>query len=91
MRFNFDANKVDEATDYLKARSKMKELGAVEINLTYNYRSVPEMIEGYNLIFTDQDGEKSFFPIFAKIFGKKLHLIGTSTGKQKIRQSENEK
>ncbi|WCL48548.1 UvrD-helicase domain-containing protein [Leptospira sp. GIMC2001] len=48
---------------YLRARSKMKELGAVEINLTNNYRSVPEMIEGYNLIFTDQAGETSFFPI----------------------------
>ncbi|WP_246057587.1 UvrD-helicase domain-containing protein [Leptospira gomenensis] len=49
---------------YLRAKSDLKKFDAENVSLNVNYRSVPELIEAYNEIFSGKFGEKSFFPIF---------------------------
>ncbi|MDV6236704.1 UvrD-helicase domain-containing protein [Leptospira ellisii] len=49
---------------YLRAKSDLKGFAAENVSLNVNYRSVPELIRAYNVIFSGEIGEKSFFPIF---------------------------
>lgn len=53
---------------YLSAKRELKRMQAEEIPLHVNYRSVPELIRGYNEIFGGEKGERSFFPIIEKGF-----------------------
>ncbi|AOP33089.1 exodeoxyribonuclease V subunit beta [Leptospira tipperaryensis] len=53
---------------YLSAKKELKEIRAEEIPLNVNYRSVPELIQGYNEIFGGKNGGQSFFPIVEKGF-----------------------
>ncbi|XDD49639.1 UvrD-helicase domain-containing protein [Leptospira sp. WS92.C1] len=53
---------------YLNAKEDLKKYKAQEIPLGINYRSVPELIRGYNGIFEGHIGEKSFFPIVERGF-----------------------
>ncbi|MBM9575873.1 UvrD-helicase domain-containing protein [Leptospira sp. 201903070] len=53
---------------YLSAKKDLEKIHAEEIPLDINYRSVPELIKGYNEIFGGKTGEKSFFPIIEKGF-----------------------
>ncbi|MBM9499193.1 UvrD-helicase domain-containing protein [Leptospira sp. 201903071] len=53
---------------YLRAKKELKTIQAEEIPLDVNYRSVPELIQGYNEIFGGKTGDPSFFPIIEKGF-----------------------
>lgn len=53
---------------YLNAKRELKKIHAQEIPLDINYRSVSELIRGYNEIFGGKEGEPSFFPIVEKGF-----------------------
>jgi exodeoxyribonuclease V beta subunit len=56
---------------YLKAKEELTSLGADIPTLECNYRSVKELIDGYNFIFSGENGSKSFFPILEAGFHNK--------------------
>ncbi len=45
---------------YLAARRQMVEAGAGEVPLRDNFRSTPEMVEAFNRLFADRDGDRFF-------------------------------